>query len=289
MLVISKGCRAIPYDSTIAQQGRDLDLVDSQSFLRSIGVQEHEPRTSPFDTGYGVSTLAEHLEQSSHLMASIKLSMACWLVADQKATKRKLDLAREYGVTAVAGGSLFEISAVTGVLDAYLELCADVGFGRIECGEGFTGTDLDAVRTVQAVRSHGLACQYELGGKHSGPLTNQELDSWLKHALDWLEAGAEQVVVEARESARGVGLFDDQGGLNGALADRIAEIVGFSKAVFEAPTKYSQFALLNHFGPEVRLSNVRLEELLRVEIYRKGLHSDAFGEPRLTPSPPSEK
>ena len=30
--------------------------------------------------------------------------------------------------------------------------------------------------------------------------------------------------------------------------------------------------------------NVRLEELLRVEIYRRGLHSDAFANPNLRPS-----
>jgi phosphosulfolactate synthase len=46
--------------------------------------------------------------------------------------------------------------------------------------------------------------------------------------------------------------------------------------VFEAPTKPNQFALLRHFGDQVALSNVRLEELLRVEIFRRGLHSDAF-------------
>jgi hypothetical protein len=28
---------------------------------------------------------------------------------------------------------------------------------------------------------------------------------------------------------------------------------------------------------------VRLEELLRVEIYRRGLHSDAFNQPKLRP------
>jgi phosphosulfolactate synthase len=33
----------------------------------------------------------------------------------------------------------------------------------------------------------------------------------------------------------------------------------------------------------VRLCNVRLEELLRVEIYRRGLHSDAFGKENLRP------
>jgi phosphosulfolactate synthase len=32
---------------------------------------------------------------------------------------------------------------------------------------------------------------------------------------------------------------------------------------------------------------VRLEELLRVEIYRRGLHSDAFGRENLRPPRPS--
>jgi hypothetical protein len=50
-----------------------------------------------------------------------------------------------------------------------------------------------------------------------------------------------------------------------------------------APNKASQFALIDHFGRNVRLSNIRLEELLRVEIYRRGLHSDAFGNPKLRP------
>ena len=56
--------------------------------------------------------------------------------------------------------------------------------------------------------------------------------------------------------------------------------------MFEAPNKSSQFALLNHFGRDVHLCNVRLEELLRVEIYRRGLHSDAFGRTNLRPVSP---
>jgi phosphosulfolactate synthase len=54
--------------------------------------------------------------------------------------------------------------------------------------------------------------------------------------------------------------------------------------MFEAPNKPSQFAMLQHFGREVHLCNVRLEELLRVEIYRRGLHSDAFCMANLRPA-----
>src|SRR5207237_85942 len=98
--------------------------------------------------------------------------------------------------------------------------------------------------------------------------------------------GALQLVVEARESARGVGLFDDSGAFNAVCADRFAAAFGLGTVLFEAPNKPSQFALLDHFGPEVHLCNVRLEEVLRVEIYRRGLHSDAFRNPRLRPAPP---
>ena len=89
--------------------------------------------------------------------------------------------------------------------------------------------------------------------------------------------------MEARESACGVGLFDETGRLNAHFADRFASTFGLSRVTFEAPNKPSQFALINHFGRDVRLSNVRLEELLRVEIYRRGLHSDAFARPNLRP------
>ena len=98
-----------------------------------------------------------------------------------------------------------------------------------------------------------------------------------------MDAGALQLVVEARESARGVGLFDEQGNFNPTFADRFVEAFGHGTIMFEAPNKPSQFALLDHFGHEVHLCNIRLEELLRVEIYRRGLHSDAFGREKLRP------
>jgi phosphosulfolactate synthase len=91
-----------------------------------------------------------------------------------------------------------------------------------------------------------------------------------------LAAGAKQIVVEGRESAQGIGLFDETGRLNTDFAETFVTAWGITTTVFEAPTKRSQFDLLTHFGNEVNLSNVRLEEILRVEIYRRGLHADSF-------------
>jgi len=82
-------------------------------------------------------------------------------------------------------------------------------------------------------------------------------DELLAEGTVWLEAGAARLIVEARESALGVGLFDGRGSFNSELADRFAQTFGLDRVVFEAPSKYSQFAIMDHFGPTVRLGNVR--------------------------------
>jgi phosphosulfolactate synthase len=255
----------------------------SSAYLETIGVPPLPPATCPFDPGYDLGTLAGHLEQSAHLMALLKLSMACWLIADEGVTRRKIAAAAARGVPTVAGGGPFEVAVAQGRLPGYLDLCADLGFTRIECGQGFTDSDLDPAATVAAARARGLEAQFELGGKHSGSFTGETVDRLLDQGRAWLAAGAAELVIEARESAAGVGLFAPDGTFNARLADRFAAAFGLERVLFEAPTKPSQFALLDHFGPEVRLCNVRLEELLRVEIYRRGLHSDAFGKARLRP------
>src|SRR2546428_300264 len=164
--------------------------ISTSEYLKKIGVAQLPPCTSPFDPGYDPATLESHLEQSSHLMSLLKVSMACWMVAKESATRQKVAAAKRHQVPTVAGGRPFEVAGALGQLPAYLDLCAGLGFQTV---------------------------------------------------------------------------------------------------IFEATNKPSQFALLDHFGREVHLCNVRLEELLRVEIYRRGLHSDAFAKAYLRPLDPSRE
>jgi phosphosulfolactate synthase len=255
----------------------------SSDYLKLIGVPELPPLISPFDPGYDPVTLDSHLGQSSHLMAILKISMACWIVAKEDATRRKVASAVKHRVPTVTGGGPFEIAVAQNRLPAYLDLCADIGFTRIECGEGFTDMPLSAREVLKMAQSRGLDVQFELGKKHGGAFDSDTTGQLIAQGRRWLDAGALELVVEARESAKGVGLFENDGHFNASLADRFAKEFGLNTVTFEAPNKPSQFALLDHFGPRVRLCNVRLEELLRVEIYRRGLHSDAFGRENLRP------
>lgn len=256
-------------------------------YLKLIGVPEMPPRTSPFDPGYDPVTLESHLEQSSHLISVLKISMACWQIANEKATRRKVKAARRLKIPVCTGGGPFEIAVSFGKLPEFLDLCADIGVTRIEAGEGFTDMRLKPAEVVRMTKERGLELQFEIGKKHEGVFKGNVVEGLIDQGKRWLDAGAKQIVVEARENAQGIGVFDEKGELNTNVADRFANAFGMDVAVFEAPNKKSQFAFLNYFGPDVYLSNVRIEELLRVEIYRRGLHSDAFQYENLRPRGPA--
>jgi phosphosulfolactate synthase len=261
--------------------------MSTRAYLDAIGVRHLPASTSPFDPGYDPATVESHLSQSAHLMAILKISMACWIIANESATRAKVDAARRYGVPTVTGGGPFEVAVAQGQLPAYLDLCASIGVTRIECGSGFTQMRLSPAEVVRLAEERGLEVQFELGEKHAGAFTEQVVAGLVSQGREWLDAGAKELVIEARESAQGVGLFDDKGKLNSDFAEKFVDAFGFETVMFEAPNKPSQFAMLDHFGPQVRLCNVRLEELLRVEIYRRGLHSDAFGKANLRPPAPA--
>src|SRR5207249_12077508 len=139
--------------------------MHTHEYLKRIGVPEMAPLTSPFDPGYDPATVESHLHQSSHLMSVLKISMACWMIANEDATRQKIAAAKRYGVPTVTGGGPFEVAVAQGELSTYLDLCADLGVTRIECGEGFTEILLKPAGVVRMAAERGLDVQFELGKK----------------------------------------------------------------------------------------------------------------------------
>src|SRR5215212_9011806 len=72
-----------------------LGALLTRDYPTKIGVHRLHPSTSLFVPGYDPATVESPLGQSSHLMSSLKISMACWLVADEAATRRQVSAARE--------------------------------------------------------------------------------------------------------------------------------------------------------------------------------------------------
>ena len=247
----------------------DLRACHTHSFLKAIGVREPAALTGAVDAGCDPAFLESHLAQSHHLLAALKLSTACWLVADETATRRKTESARWWQVPTVAGGGPFEIAVARGQLAQYLDLCADFHFTRIECAQGFTDMPLDPADVVRMAGDRALDVQFELGRKCAPAFGARSVEELIQQGGRWLDAGARELVVKAAKITCG-------------LAERLVESFGIQLVIFEASNKPGQFALLDHFGPQVRLAGVRLKDVLLVETYRRGLHADAFTRENLT-------
>src|SRR5690606_34324739 len=90
---------------------------------------------------------------------------------------------------------------------------------------------------------------------------------------DW-QAGAELVIVEARESGVGVGLFDERGACREQeLQDLLRIVPNRERILWEAPLKEQQVSLIKAIGPEVNLGNIPVQDVMALETMRRGLRS----------------
>jgi phosphosulfolactate synthase len=85
------------------------------------------------------------------------------------------------------------------------------------------------------------------------------------------------VIVEGRESGRGVGIYDDDGSID---PDQLSRLVAGAddpaRLIWEAPDKEQQVSIIERFGPHVGLGNVPPGEVLALECLRQGLRADTF-------------
>ncbi len=245
--------------------------ITATEYLHRMGVPDLPPRTSPVDPGYDPSTVEGHLDQSANLIEILKISMSCWIIADENVTRRKVAAAATHSVPTVIGADSFQIAAAHGQFEAYLELCTEFGVARVEYSENFADLPESPSQLVQMARARGLEVQFELGSR-SGLISPEDA---VAQGSRWLDAGAVQL---AAKRPRGTGYFDHQGRFDPSFPERLVRAFGVEAVTFSATDAATQFAILRHFGREVHLCDVKLEDLLNVETYRRGLHSAAFTE-----------
>jgi len=159
--------------------------LHTADFLKMLGVGQLSASTSVLDPGYDVVTLQSHLEQSSHLISVLKISMACWLIANETVVRRKVEIANRHKVITTTGGGPFEIAVAQHQLANYLDICADIGVTRVEGGEGFTEMPLAPEYVVKAARERNLEVQFELGKKHGGTFRPETVGTLIDRGHRW--------------------------------------------------------------------------------------------------------
>ena len=148
----------------------------------------------------------------------------------------KVALLAAHEVKACPGGTLLEAAWWQGRAAEFLQWAQDLGFGCVEVSRGATGLPASNKRElIAAARARGFEVFAEVGSKdpHEPALPAQ----WLDEAAGDLDAGADWIVAEGRESGT-VGLYAADGSVRTDLLDALDQLGSSAPVVFEAPQRH---------------------------------------------------
>lgn len=233
--------------------------------------------TMAIDNGLGQTALADILRIAAPFIDHWKLAFGTSALMPAEALRQKLELLAEHDVVTYPGGTLLEAAIVQQHCRVYMQRARELGFRAVEISDGTIELSEERRRRViDCARNAGLMAITEVGKKD--PTHQPEAEELAEQALQDLEWGADWVIVEARESGRGIGIFDDSGGLRRHFLEEVAKRLGdeIHRIIWEAPQKEQQAALVRRFGANVNLGNVAALEVLALEALRSGLRFETL-------------
>lgn len=253
----------------------------SQIINAPIGERAEKPRKTGFtmmiDKGLGFYGLRDVLETASSYVDVVKFGFGTSPLYPEHMLNRKLCLLSDVSVPASPGGTLTEIAYTQGVFSEYIRELKKLGFTAIEISDGTIELAAnERRRLISHAKSELPLVISEVGKKLGGDM---DIVAYARGVLDDLDAGADYVVVEGRESGEGVGVFDATGSVKDDLVDAfLAELPLWAqeKVIWEAPKKAQQVAFIHRIGPSVNLGNIQPSDILALECLRRGLRADTF-------------
>ena len=197
----------------------------------------------------------------------------------------------ELGVEVSTGGTLLEYAVVHDRIPPFLDEARELGFDLVEISSGII--ELSSAQIAALARAAGqrnLAFFIEVGKKDvQHQLSLKETIAQIAHARS-LEP--RKVIVESRESGRGVGIYDADGQIKWEWVRAILSEHPRDALIFEAPLEFQQVQLLRELGADVNLGNVALDAILPLASERLGLRGETFGTIRTSRAvrgPPAAK
>lgn len=269
--------------------GGDVAVLD---FLE-LPERPEKPRetglTHVLDPGLSTEQARHRLDACGEFVDIVKLGWGTGYVTECLA--EKVALYQDQGIPVCFGGTLFELAALQGRIDEYVDALADLGVDRVEVSTGVIEMDHDRKCELIADLSAEFVVLSEIGRKDSEEgLSPHE---WSTQAARELDAGAWKVITEGRSSGN-TGVYDAEGGVRSDLIDGLTAEIPADRILFEAPQKDQQIWFIEELSPSVNLGNIDMADVIPLETLRRGLRSDTLhmihSEKRTTgnETPPNE-
>jgi phosphosulfolactate synthase len=233
--------------------------------------------TMILDRCQGLRATEDLLEMVGDYIDQIKLSFGTSVFLDETVLRRKIELIRAYGIDVFPGGTLMEATLVQGVYPQYVKRAKALGFTALEISDG-------TITMSRQTRDEAIKRALDAGFKVISEVGKKDPSIYIPPAqmcdqiAGDLSIGADKVIIEARESGVGVGIYDQNGNVRHDEMKAIIRGLGDSRGdiIWEAPNPKQQTALIKNCGPNVNLGNIKPNDVLGLEALRCGLRFDTF-------------
>jgi phosphosulfolactate synthase len=214
--------------------------------------------TIGLDVGLGVRRAADLVETAGAHLDFIKIAWGSSLITGN--LEAKLEVYRAGGVKPMLGGTLFEYAYLHGKLEELFALVREMKF-HIEVSDGSIDIPMpDKLKWIERFASVTEVWS-EIGGKIA------------LHVKDWGEvlrtefgAGAKMIVVEGRQ----VGPVGEP--IREHFVDEIIGLAGgHQRLIWESLERPQQLFFLKKLGPNANLANIKTDDVLTLESFRRGL------------------
>jgi len=246
-------------------------------FLPFIPERTKKPReaglTMVMDKGLSIREAENLIEVASQYIDFIKLGFGTSYFTPR--LKDKIKLYKEAGIKIYLGGTLLEAFIIRGCFKDYINLIKDLNIDTVEVSDGsMLMTIEEKVNYIKELSKDYLVLS-EVGSKQKGVVLSTE--EWIEKIKNELTAGAWKVIAEARESGT-VGIYHENGTVKEDLISCITKNVDVSKIIWEAPSSKQQAYFIKHYGTNVNLGNIAVNDIIPLECLRCGLRGDTFFE-----------
>jgi phosphosulfolactate synthase len=244
---------------------------------RIITKPREQGLTMVLDRCHGLYATEDLLNLTGDYIDHLKLSFGTSVFLDEALLRRKIELIRAWDIVVYPGGTLMEATLVQGVYSQYVKQAKELGFTALEISDGtITMSRQTRDDAIKHALDAGFTVITEVGKKDPAIyLSPAELCDQIAGDL---AIGADKVIVEARESGMGVGIYDEEGTLRQEEMSAIVNGLGDSRGdvIWEAPLQKQQAALILRCGPNVSLGNIRPNDVLGLEALRCNLRFETF-------------
>jgi phosphosulfolactate synthase len=233
----------------------------------------------------------EWLRPLARYVDVVKIGWGLPLLFPREIVRRRVRFYHELGLEVSTGGTLLEHAVVRDRASAAIQEAKELGFDIVEVSDGVIEmSPAQIAKLSEEVRSRRIGLYIEVGKKN--PQNQLSLRETLERIGRARELSPRKVIIESRESGRGVGIYDGEGQIKWDWVRSIVADHPPEELIFEAPQEHQQISLLKELGAETNLGNIAFSSVGPLASQRLGLRGDTFGSIRSSKAvkgPPATK